>query len=108
MSQRVSQRPYLLLTCGRWEQYHSRTDAPENPNYRNIVAVADYLSRLTVSICGADLKGPFEGHDMMETELAFLRRVVQPVARRMGLDLKLETRADIVILVNILMSSFDL
>jgi hypothetical protein len=25
---RENQRPYLLLTCGRWEHYHMRTDTP--------------------------------------------------------------------------------
>lgn len=105
---RINKRPYLLLTCGRWEHYHSRTDTPEKLAYPKIEAITDYMSGLTERLCAASLTGPFEGYDTSETELYFLRKTIQPVIDQMGLGLVLKSRDDINSLVRLMTMNFDL
>ncbi len=52
---RINRRPYLLLTCGRWEHYHSSTDTPDRLNYTKINAIADYICSLTEVVAKPDL-----------------------------------------------------
>ena len=105
---RENRRPYLLLTCGRWEHYHADTDTPDKLNYEKIVGITRYLSELTEKVSTASLDGPFEGRDTTETELYFLRNHVRPVLTTMGLNLGLETREDIDRLVGFMMATFGL
>ena len=105
---RVNRRPYLLLTCGRWEYYHSSTDTPDRLDYAKIDAIADYVCSLTERVSEASLTGPFDGYDTTETELYFLRKTIQPVIDQMGLGLVLRSRDDIDSLVQFMIATFDL
>ena len=105
---RINGRPYLLLTCGRWEHYHASTDTPDRLNYAKLDAIADYICNLTERVCTASLAGPFESYDTTDTELYFLRKTLQPVIDQMGLGLALRSREDIDSLVEFMMGNFDL
>jgi hypothetical protein len=106
---RINRHPYLLLTCGRWEEhYHQPTDTPDKLNYEKIASIAAYLANLATAASREEMAGPFEGYDSTDTELHFLRKTVQPVIERMGLDLKLENRYDVDRLVNLMISRFGL
>ena len=105
---RVNQRPYVLLTCGRWEDYHEPSDTPDKLNYEKIEAIARYLFALTVSVSFAELKGPFEGSDSTATDVYFLGKTVQPFLDSMGLNLQLKSRRDIDRLVEFMLTNFGL
>ena len=105
---RVNRRPYLLLTCGRWVDYHEPSDTPDKLNYEKIEAIARYLCALTASVSFAELKGPFEGYDSTATEVYFLGKTVQPILDSMGLNLQLRTRRDVDRLVEFMLTNFGL
>ena len=105
---RVNRCPYLLLTCGRWEDYHEPSDTPDKLNYEKIEAIARYLCALTAGVSFANLQGPFEGYDSTATEVYFLGKTVQPFLDNMGLDLQLRTRRDIDWLVEFMLTNFGL
>ena len=105
---RINRRPYLLLTCGRWEHYHASTDTPDRLSYAKLDAIADYVCNLTERVCAASFAGPFESYDTTETELYFLRKTIKPVIDQMGLGLGLRSRSDIDSLVEFMMANFDL
>lgn len=45
--------PFLFLSCGRWEHYHSITDTPEKLDERKALAIADYLALLVTEYANA-------------------------------------------------------
>ncbi len=100
---RVNQVPYLLLTCGRWEHYHRETDTLDKVNFSKIAATADYVVELLRRVSSARFEGPFTGNDTTGVELDFLKRNVEPVLKAAGAGITLETRADIDLLVEMLM-----
>ena len=105
---RVNQRPYLLLTRGRWEDYHEPSDTPDKLNYEKIEAIARYLCALAAGVSFASLQGPFEGYDPTDTEVYFLEKTAQPFVDNMGLNLQLRTRQDVDRLVEFMLTNFDL
>ena len=104
---RVNRCPYLLLTCGRWGDYHEPTDTPDKLNYEKIEAIAGYLCALTGGVSYANLQGPFEGYDSTATEVYFLGKTVQPFLDNMGLNFQLRTRRDVDQLVEFMLTNFD-
>lgn len=105
---RTNSRPYLFLTCGRWEHYHMPSDTPDKLNYGKMAAIADYLTRLADEVSSTRLDGPFEGYDTTNTELYFLKKNIQPALQRFGLDLEFRSREDIDRLLTIMVSQFGL
>jgi hypothetical protein len=105
---RENERPYLLLTCGRWEHYHMPTDTPDKLSIDKIEAVANYVVTLTESLCKSSLEGPFFGNETLNTEIYFLEKNIMPTLGDLGIFLPLKSRADIDRLVRLLMSKFDL
>ena len=106
---RTNERPYLLLTCGRWDHYHMASDTPEKLNYEKMAAVVPYLNDLVERISKSEMKGPSEAIDTTETELYFLRKNVLPtLLDGFGLDLDLNSRNDIDQLVRMMTSQFEL
>ena len=103
---RVHQRPYLFLTCARWEHYHAPTDTPEKLNYKKMAAIARFLVDLLADLDTRALDGPFEGYDSTETELRFLRKAIGPITESLGLSL--ESRADIDLVTHLLVAQFGL
>lgn len=106
------QRPYLLLTCGRWEHYHKITDTPDRLNYQKMTAVMHYLIDLSTRLDGGtsstQLVGPFDGPEPTGTELYFLRKHIQPAMSSLGLDMELNSRANIDLLIGIMTRQFGL
>ncbi len=100
---RVNQVPYLLLTCGRWEHYHRETDTLDKVNFSKIAATADYVVELLRRVSSARFEGPFTGNDTTSVELDFLKRNVEPALKAAGAGITLETRANIDLLVEMLM-----
>jgi hypothetical protein len=92
---RVNERPYLFLTCGRWDHYHAHSDTPDRLNYTKIAAITKYAQALIAQVSSSDLNGPFETYSTLETELRFLRQSVEPVVQRMGLPISLQSRQDV-------------
>ena len=105
---RLKERPYLLLTCGRWEHYHRSTDTPDRLNYEKMTAMVDYLAVVAREAASEAFCGPFNGPEPTDTELYFLRKTIQPALGNLGLDLKLDSREDIDGLVKILLNQFRL
>jgi hypothetical protein len=105
---RMNKRPYLLLTCGRWDHYHMPSDTVDRLNLEKIRAVADYLGALVKSLSFIHLNGPFEGVDTTEAELHFMRKNLLPSLSAMGLDVDLGSRHDIDKLVRMMILEFDL
>ena len=105
---RVNKRPYLFLTCARWDHYHEASDTPDRLNYAKIQAIAEYVQALIGGVSDSDLNGPFENYSTLETELHFLRQIVEPVVRDMGIPISLRSRQDIDSLIGLLAYQFDL
>ena len=105
---RENERPYLLLTCGRWEHYHMPTDTPDKLSIGKIEAVANYVVTLTESLCKSSLDGPFLGNETLRTEIYFLEKNIMPTLGDLGISLPLNSRTDIDRLVSLLMSQFRL
>ena len=105
---RKNECPYLLLTCGRWEHYHSNTDTVDKLNIAKIEAVANYAVTLIEKLCDSSVNGPFEGNETLPTEIYFLKKNIMPTLRSLGISLPLNSRADIDRLVTLLMSRFNL
>jgi len=70
---RENERPYLFLSCGRWEHYHARTDTPEKLNYTKMLAIADYLHELVLRTSELELNGPFDAGETLEHETHAVR-----------------------------------
>ena len=83
---RVNRRPYLFLTCGRWQQYHTPSDTPEKLSFDKIMAVRACLLELAGRAAQARLEGPFKGYDSTPFECEIIRRALGPLATRLGLD----------------------
>ena len=105
---RKNECPYLLLTCGRWEHYHSNTDTVDKLNIAKIEAVANYAVTLIEKLCDSSVNGPFEGNGTLPTEIYFLEKNIMPTLRNLGISLPLNSRTDIDRLVTVLMSQFSL
>lgn len=101
-------RPCLLLTCGRWEHYHSHTDTPDRLNYRKIAAVALYVSQLAQEMDWVDFGLPSHNYDTTQTEIEFLKKNVLPSMKKLGLGAEVQSRGDIDHLVRMLMSWYGL
>ena len=91
--------PYLFLSCGRWQHYHSPTDTPERLNYAKMARIAQYLEGLVRSLNGAELPKHAQGEtDTAELEIRCLKKVCGPllplVLRLLGVD-RLEGREDL-------------
>lgn len=81
---RLHERPYLFLTCGRWEHYHQPSDTPEKLNYEKMAALASLLFDLARQAAATPLVGPFEGYDATPYECETIRRALGPAAPRFG------------------------
>lgn len=90
---RVHRRPYLFLSCGRWQHYHSETDTPEKLNYEKMTAIAALVLELAGHMAESALTGPFEGYDTTPAELEFMRSALGPMLTALGIELN--GRADI-------------
>ena len=44
-------RPFVFLTAGRWQHYHTPTDTPEKLDYRKMAATARWLERFVRETC---------------------------------------------------------
>ena len=71
---RMHQRPFLFLSCGRWQHYHMPTDTPDRLNYDKMAAIAELVALLIRRADAAELRGPFDGGDTLALELAGIER----------------------------------
>lgn len=67
-------RPFLFVTCARWEHYHMASDTPDKLNYRKMERIADLVEGLVRRASAAELGGPFMGGDTLELEVAAIER----------------------------------
>ena len=103
---RLAERPYVFLSCGRWEHYHRVSDTPEKLNYLKMSALTRYVVELVRGLASSELSGPFEGHDTTELELRYFRSIAAPLLDRFGQPL--EDRRDLDRFVGRLIASFGL
>jgi hypothetical protein len=85
---RLARRPYVFLSCGHWEHYHTSTDTPEKLSYDKMARVTDFIVAVAAAAATAPLAGPFEGWDSTPVELRYLEEVAGPVVRALGLQLR--------------------
>ena len=71
---RANQRPFLFLSCGRWQHYHAPTDTPDKLNFTKMAAIAELTETLVRRTSAVELVGPFGGGDSLALELAAARR----------------------------------
>lgn len=71
---RMHERPFLFLSCGRWQHYHMPTDTPDRLNYDKMAAIAELVELLIRRVDRANLRGPFCGGDTLALELAGIER----------------------------------
>jgi hypothetical protein len=85
---RENGRPFLFLSCGRWQHYHSPTDTPEKLSYGKMDAIAVVTEDLVRRTCAAELVGPFGAGDTLALEVAAIERhfggVMGAAARLVG------------------------
>lgn len=99
-------RPYLFLSCGRWEHYHQVTDTPDRLNYLKMAHIQSLLVALCERIAARPLNGPFEGEDPVALEARFLSAAFGPFLAAFGMEL--DSRADIDLFVSRFQSMFGL
>ena len=89
--------PYLFFSCGRWEHYHQRSDAPEKLAYGKMAAIATFLTEVARQCAAQDFPKAGE-HDTTEFEVTLLKeafgKFLPFVLPLLGLK-QLETRADL-------------
>jgi Zn-dependent M28 family amino/carboxypeptidase len=51
--------PFLFLTGGRWQHYHTPADTPDKLSYPKIAATAAWLEQLVRALCARDDDGRF-------------------------------------------------
>ncbi|MEM7156613.1 MAG: M28 family peptidase [Myxococcota bacterium] len=102
---RLDQRPYLFLTCARWEHYHMPTDTPDRLDYDKMAAIRNYVVAATQRASAQALSGPFEGYDTTPTEVAMVRRNMAPMLQQFGLEV--QGREDIDQMVSMAMRLFE-
>jgi hypothetical protein len=102
---RTHARPFLFLSCGRWQHYHARTDTPDRLNYDKMAAIAELAETMIRHVDQARLAGPFDGADTLALELATIERHFGAL---LGSGAKLGGRAGIDRFVQMAMSSFGL
>jgi Zn-dependent M28 family amino/carboxypeptidase len=105
---RANDHPYVFLTCGRWQHYHSITDTPDKLNFDKLAEVAGYVLTLSEEICISDLCKPSIGDGTLETEIYFLEKNIVPALGAMNIFPVLDSRSDIDNLVHSLITGFDL
>jgi hypothetical protein len=103
---RLNKRPYLFLSCGRWEHYHQPTDTPDRLDYKKMVAIRQLLIALLSGLSASSLSGPFDGNDTTPLECDLMNEHLGPLLAQFGM--KVETRADIDKLVHMLKSRLGL
>ena len=103
---RINRRPYLFLSCGRWEHYHQPTDTIDRLSFPKIAAVAGYLEALIRDTAQRTFEGPFEGYDTVPTELQFIQKAAGPFLSLLGFNP--QTREDLDMMVQALINQFGL
>jgi len=101
---RLDGRPYLFLSCGRWEHYHMPTDTPEKLNYEKMMYIADYVAQAARGADRRALGG--EEHDPAGTEAALIREHMGVFLG--ALEIEVNDRADIDSFVPLAMSYLGL
>ena len=89
--------PYLFFSCGRWEHYHQRSDAPEKLAYGKMAAIGTFLAGVAQRCAGQDFPKAGE-HNTTWFEITLLKeargKFLPFVLPLVGLK-QLETRADL-------------
>lgn len=67
-------QPYLFLTCGQSEHYHTEEDRVEKLNFRKIRSIAGWLEGLMRSIDARSIQGPAQPCSSVAAEAELLER----------------------------------
>jgi hypothetical protein len=102
---RAHQRPYLFLSCGRWQHYHMPSDTPDRLNYDKMAGIAALVESLIRRVDPLPLRGPFEGGDTLALELAGIER---NFGKWLGHAARIVGRSGVDTFVNMAMSGFGL
>jgi hypothetical protein len=102
---RAHERPFLFLSCGRWQHYHRPTDTPDRLNYAKMSAIAELVERVVRRVDAAELRGPFEGGDTLALELAGIER---HFGRLLGRGARVFGRKGVDAFVSMAMAGFGL
>ncbi len=87
-------RPYLFMSCGRWEHYHMPTDTPEKLNYEKMGSVAAYLAKVIMQCDKTDFPQGGLMYDTVRTEAEFMNKAFSDFFRRYSIE-PVKTREDI-------------
>ncbi len=82
---RISNVPYLFVSCGRWPAYHTPKDTPDKLNYGKMLAIADFLRTLLVEVDGQKFPHEDAGYDTTPLELDFMNAAVGSLLTSIGL-----------------------
>lgn len=84
---RENNEPYLFMTCGRWEHYHSKSDVPEHLNYHKMSRLSQYLLDLLLKIDAAELGQYRPDFDPIQLEIDLLHQAIGPYLEERGIRL---------------------
>lgn len=99
---RLDDRPYLFLTCGRWQHYHAETDTPDRLNYAKMAKIADFAVQALAQADGKALTD--RGKDTTPLEVELIRKHLSVLTEQFGLDVR--SRSDVEMVVQGAMSMF--
>lgn len=99
--------PYLFLTCGRNENYHSVRDTSDRLNRAKMQAISFYLANLVESISGTDMSRKPGKHETLATELFFFNRYFGEIAKQFGMN-EIRSRRDIDAIVSYLSGRYSI
>ncbi|MFN2323017.1 MAG: M28 family peptidase [Trueperaceae bacterium] len=85
---RMNEVPYLFLSCGRWSHYHAPTDVPDVLDYPKMARIADVVEGLVRGAADRGLKGPWEGYDTTDTDVATTNAALGPLLTHYGLEVR--------------------
>lgn len=107
---RTHQRPFLFLSCARWQHYHMPTDTPDRLNYDKMAAIVQLVQLLIRRVDAAPLLGPFDGGDTLALELAGIERHFSTLlgGKLLGHATRLAGRKGVDAFVHMAMSGFGL
>jgi len=71
---RLAAKPFLFLSCGRWEHYHQSTDTFEKLNLTKMQGIAEFIVKLVQELDGRSVRLTRE-HDFEDVERESVRRL---------------------------------
>ncbi len=84
---REKEKPYLFLTCGRWEHYHQESDLPDHLNYVKMERISTYVITLIKQLDQTEFELSGYNTDPISMELKLIQRALGPYLAQAGIPM---------------------